>query len=254
VVVGYADCGPDGADLHGPGTHDLEVPHLLRVHEGQCLAHVAVAVLLHQLADEADRLPRGGRPFEHDLLQVLDEEEPLIVAQLAAPANGRLADGESLLVHGRVRHVEEAVRLLHVRDGPLPGDAAQVGRRLVVQPPPEDGLFGTGPVRAARLDLQPRPVVAVAAVGGHDGTVGRRALAHHDAGAAAVGGFRGCIQAAGPLGHDAGRQLCLEPGGAAEETMMSMSAGASAAPYVLRVTGSLLLRIAVCRGMLRVTR
>ena len=64
MALGDADRRPDGALLERPWRHDLEVPDLVLVADGEALTSVDVAVLLRQGAHYLDGLAGGLGPLQ----------------------------------------------------------------------------------------------------------------------------------------------------------------------------------------------
>ena len=83
---------------------------------GQRLALVAPAVLLDQLAADADGLAGRLCPFEHQPGQIVAVDQPLLADQLVPAAKGRFADGQLVVVHDAVDAGDVAERLGHLRE------------------------------------------------------------------------------------------------------------------------------------------
>ncbi len=181
MVVGNPLGRPGRADVVLARPDDLHQPHFLRVGNRQRLALVAPAVLLDQLAADADGLAGGLCPFEHQPGQVVAVDQPLLADQLLPAAKGRFADGQLMLVHDAVDAGDVAERLGHLRDladrlasvrfiGPVVSASQRVNSTW------SPGLcFSAGTIDQVRA-----VVVAVAGVRSHHRSVGRRLAADHD--------------------------------------------------------------------------
>ncbi len=96
--------------------HDLELPDLFRIGEGQAFTVVSVAVLLDQFAYQLNGFPGRGATFQNDFLQLLYQEKAVLIDQDAASADRRFADGKLFLVHAGIGHIHVGVSFGHFRD------------------------------------------------------------------------------------------------------------------------------------------
>ena len=183
MLVGYALGSPDGADLVLAAAHDLKLPDLVFVGNGYALALVAIAVLLHQVANQADGVAGVVAAFKDDAHKFLDIEHAILVDQAFGTAESSFSDGQLLLIHAGVGSVEVGVGVCHLRDGAHLAQTGGVGAVRGMHRAFVDFLHGLGVVVLSRLHGHPSAVNAVASVRGDDAAVHRGFLANHDAGA-----------------------------------------------------------------------
>ena len=182
------------------------MPDFLAVGDGDAFPGVAVAVLLDEISGEADGFAGGSRPLEHQPFDLLDHEHAFVIDKLLASTDGRLADGQPLLVQAGIGRVQELVGFRHLGDLARLEDALEVGRSLGVHLARVDLVHGLVRPLLMGHDVQPGPIGAVTCVAGDDRTVHGRQPADLDGRASVpIGGpgFRG-----GPLGGGQGNDGC----------------------------------------------
>ena len=127
---------------------------------------------------------RRRAALEREPLEFHDVEDPLVVVQLPAAADGRLADDDALLVHERVRRIVAGEGLCDLRDL---AHLLFLGLLLAIAAALEDVALGPGRILRPGDDLDAHLVAAVAGVAG-ERPVDRRlgADGHRRAGLARV--------------------------------------------------------------------
>ena len=184
MVIGDALSRPYATYLLLAFAKDLELPHLLRVGNGEAFAAVGIAILLDELPHQPDGFACRGAALQGDALQLLNHEHSFGVLQLFAAGDSGLTHAQLLLVDTGVRGVEEGVGVAHLRNLSLHLHARAVGRKLGVHQAVVDGGDGVTLVIARLGYVDPGAVPAVAGVTGDDRAVSTGLTTYHDAGAA----------------------------------------------------------------------
>ena len=99
VAVGDAARHPDDALLFLALADEIHHPDLVGVGDGETLALGRIAVLVGQGRDGLDGFARRPGPLQRDIDQGSVVHDAVRVRELLAPAVGRLADDELVLVH-----------------------------------------------------------------------------------------------------------------------------------------------------------
>ena len=180
MVVGHTLRRPDAAHLGGALAEDFHLPHLAAVGNGDALAAVAIAILLHQRADEVDGFARRSAAHQCHTLQLFDGEHAFLVDQRVGAAEGGLADGQLVLVEAGIGCVEVGVGVGHLRYGAHLAHAGGVAAVSGVHRAAAHGVHRASLVVGGRFHIHPGAVATVAGVRRDDAAVGRGALAHHN--------------------------------------------------------------------------
>ena len=134
LVVGDAHSGPYTTDVLLSLAEDFENPHLVLVGNGEAFSAVAIAILFHKVAHQADGLTGGRAALQGYSLQFLYQEQSFLVLQLLTASDGGLADAQLFLVETGICRVEIAVGVGYLWYAPPDMHLRAVGGALRVHP------------------------------------------------------------------------------------------------------------------------
>ncbi len=109
MVVRNSLCSPNSTGLTLARTIDFKVPNLILVGNCKALAPVAISILLGNTAHDFNCLTCCGAILKTYSLKLLNPEDSLAVNELLAAIECGLTYCHLLLVHARIRSIEESV-------------------------------------------------------------------------------------------------------------------------------------------------